>query len=365
MKNFLLFKHLANSQREYIFIFLTATIFLFTTYTKSFSEENVFTINNVQVEGDINLNFSRDKFLNMAFLDSFETLMTKILLTRDLKKVENVKLEKIKKLMSGFQVLEESYSKDEYKANFKIIYNDAKVKKFLSEKNISFSQPDKISVIFYPVLFINDEIQSFNENFFYKNWTQVVIKNEIINFLLPIEDLDDVSRIMKMKDRIEELNIDTFVNKYDVKNYVFALMDYKNKKLNIHLKTNFNSNVNSKNIFYDLKDMKNQLELNLILKDLKLNISDLWKEENLINLLMPLSIKLKFEHKNLQDLDELRNILKKINIIDNYALEEFDVNNSFFKIYYYGDPKKLKSQLLKLGYRLKNNQGFWQLYLNE
>ena len=33
--------------------------------------------------------------------------------------------------------------------------------------------------------------------------------------------------------------------------------------------------------------------------------------------------------------------------------------------YYYGDPKKLTSELLKLGYQLKNNQGFWQLYLNE
>ena len=291
--------------------------------------------------------------------------MNRILLTRDLQKVEDIKLKKIKNLINSFQIVEESYRKGEYKLTVKIFYNDLKIKNFLRKKNISFSQPENISAIFYPVLYVNDEIQSFNENFFYKNWTQVVIKNEIINFLLPIEDLDDVSRIMKMKDRIEELNIDTFVNKYDVKNYVFALMDYKNKKLNIHLKTNFNSNVNSKNIFYDLKDMKNQLELNLILKDLKLNISDLWKEENLINLLMPLSIKLKFEHKNLQDLDELRNILKKINIIDNYALEEFDVNNSFFKIYYYGDPKKLKSQLLKLGYRLKNNQGFWQLYLNE
>ena len=40
----------------------------------------------------------------------------------------------------------------------------------------------------------------------------------------------------------EQLNIDSFVNKYDVKNYAFVLMDYQNKKLNIHLKTNFNNN---------------------------------------------------------------------------------------------------------------------------
>ena len=45
-------------------------------------------INNVQVEGVIDLNFSREKYLNKAFIDSFsKLLMTKILLSRDLEKV--------------------------------------------------------------------------------------------------------------------------------------------------------------------------------------------------------------------------------------------------------------------------------------
>jgi len=365
MKNYLLLKYLIILLREYIFIFLTATIFLFTTFTKSFSEENVFIINNVKVEGTVDLNFSREKYLNKAFLDSFEILMTKVLLSRDLKKVSDIKLKQIKNLMSSFQILEESYSKNEYKANIKILYNDVKVKKFLSKKNISFSQPETISVIFYPALFINEEIQNFNENYFYRHWTEVLIKNEIINFILPLEDLDDISKIVEMKNRIEELDIDPFVNKYDVKNYVFALIDYQDVKLNIHLKIKFNNNRISKNISYEVKNINDKLQLNFILKDLKLKITDLWKEENLINLLMPMSVKVKFQHTNVKDLDRLRKIFYKISIIEDYDLEQFNINNSFFKIYYYGNPKKLRSELLKLGYQLKNDQGFWQLYLNE
>jgi len=80
---------------------------------------------------------------------------------------------------------------------------------------------------------------------------------------------------------------------------------------------------------------------------------------------MPLSIKLKFQHQNLKSLDELKNTFNRINIIDNYTLEEFNINNSFFKIYYYGNPRKLRSELLKFGYQLKNDQGYWRLYLNE
>jgi len=168
-----------------------------------------------------------------------------------------------------------------------------------------------------------------------------------------------------MKDRIEELDVDSLVNKYDIKNYVFTLIDYQNKKLNIHVKTNFNNNKINKNFLYNLENINDKLKLNSITKDLKFKITDLWKEANLINLLMPLSIRLQYQHSNLEDLDKLRNIFYKIGIIDNYTLEEFNTNKSFFKIYYYGNPKKLRSELFKFGYQLKNDQGQWRLYLNE
>ena len=71
MKNYLLLKYLATILREYAFIFFTATIFLFVLFTKSFSEENVFTINNVTVKGEIDLNFSREKYINKAFFKLF------------------------------------------------------------------------------------------------------------------------------------------------------------------------------------------------------------------------------------------------------------------------------------------------------
>ena len=94
-----------------------------------------------------------------------------------------------------------------------------------------------------------------------------------------------------------------------------------------------------------------------------MKITDLWKEENLINVLMPLSIKIKFQHTNLENLDKLRNTFYKISIIDSYTLEKFNINDSFFNIYYYGNPKKLRSELLKFGYQLTNEQGYWEVSL--
>jgi len=365
MRNYFIIKYLIDFIKEYIFIFLTATIILFIPYSKSFSEENVFTINSVKVKGPIDLNFSREKYFNKAFIDSFEVLMHKILLTSDLKKVKKIKINQIKNLMSSFQIIDESYSKDEYNANIKIFYNEDKIKTFLGSENIPFSQPKNISAVFFPVLFVENKFKSFNENFFYENWNKTEIKNELINFILPLEDLDDISKIIEMRDQIENLNINNLVNKYDVQSYAFTLMSYRDGKLNVYLKTNFNNNLVSKNIFYDIENINDKLLLNSILKDLKLRITDLWKEENLVNLLMPLSIKVKFQHYNIKNFDRIRNILHKISIIKNYKLEEFNTNSSFYKIYYYGNPKKLKLELLKFGFQLENVQGHWQIYLNE
>ena len=365
MNNYLFLKYAESILRRYVFIFFTAIAFLLLFLTKSFPEENVFTINEVSVKGEIDLKFSREKYINKAFLNSFEILMNRILLSSDLPKVKNIKLKKIKSLVQSFQILEEKYSKGEYKAKFKIFYSDSKVKKFLRKKNISFSQPENISAVFFPVFFINDEIQNFSENFFYKNWTVIKIKSELIKFILPLDDLDDISEIIKMKSEIKELDVEKLVNKYDVKNFVFALMDYHNSKLNIHVKTNFNNNKISKNFIYTVENINDDLVLNSILIDLKIKITDLWREENLINLLRPLSIRLQYLHANLEDLDKLRNIFYKIGIIDSFSLEEFNINNSYFKIYYYGNPKKLKSELIKFGYHLKNDQGYWRLYFNE
>ena len=358
-------KYLTIYFRKYVFIILTAIIILLITISKSFSEKYVFTIDNIIVEGKANIDFSRDEYINEAFLRSFKILMSKILLTRDFSKIKNIKLNKIKDLINSFQIIEETYQKNEYKGTFRILYNDVKVKKLLRQNNISFSQPKNISAVFFPVLFINEELQAYNENFFYREWTKLEIDNELINFILPIEDLDDISEIKEMRNIIEELDVDNLIKKYNISNYVFTLMNFQNKQLNVYLKTNFNNNEISKNISYELDDINNEAKLYSILKTLKIQTTDIWKEENIINLMMPLSIRVKFQYKNLQDLDKLRNTFYKINIVDDYSLEEFSINHAYFKINYYGGPRKLKSELLKFDYQLINIQGHWELYIDE
>ena len=153
MKSYFLSKYLKKFLKEYIFIFLTSIILLLIPSTKSFSEESVFTINEVKVKGGIDINFSREKYINSAFSNSFDILMNKILLTSDLKKVEKVKLKDIKNLVSSFKIQEESYREDIYSVEIEVTYSEKKVKEFLRNKIYIFLY-QKIFLQFFSRYFI-------------------------------------------------------------------------------------------------------------------------------------------------------------------------------------------------------------------
>ena len=190
-----MFNYFINRLRKFVSIFLTVTILSFSFFSKTFSSENVFTVDNIEVTGNFDTNFSREKYINKAFLDSFKILMSKILLFEDLNKLNDIKLNQVKVLVNSFKIEDETYSSSKYKGNFTIFFDDIKVKKLLVKKNISFSQPKNISAVFFPVLFVNNDMKDFDENYFYNEWTNITINNESINFILPLEDLDDVQNI--------------------------------------------------------------------------------------------------------------------------------------------------------------------------
>tara|TARA_Y100000590_G_C15681984_1_gene1000163 strand:+ start:389 stop:1486 length:1098 start_codon:yes stop_codon:yes gene_type:complete len=365
MKSFLIFKYYLLRLREYILILTTAIAFLFLQILDLASKENIFTVEDVRIEGNHDINFSREKFINKAFKLSFEKLISNILLLEDQDKIKNLNLKKIKNLIYSFKILNEEIKNDKYSANFQIEYSDAKIKKLLREKNIPFFEPKNTTVIFFPFLFIKDEIKLYNENFFYKNWLKNNNTGETVQFILPIENLDDILSVTETKGGIENLDFKKLASEYNANNYAVTIMNYESGKLKIFLKTELDSHKYNENIFYDIASFDDNSRLDFIIEDLKLKILDMWKKANLINIPLPLSIQVKYNHNSAKELNNLEKTLNKIHVINKYTLEKFDINNAFFVINYYGDPKKLNDEFYRFNYKLIDNQGNWELKANE
>ena len=99
-----MFKYYLITLREYILIFLTATLFLLLSLSNSASKENIFTVEGIQIEGIFDVNFSREKFITKAFKLSFNKLLSNILLLEDQGKLKNLSYKEIKNLIYSFKI---------------------------------------------------------------------------------------------------------------------------------------------------------------------------------------------------------------------------------------------------------------------
>ena len=85
--------------------------------------------------------------------------MFKVLLSKDFKKLKNTKISDIKKLIHSFQISEETFLENKYKAKLNVYFNEVSLNSFFGERNLLFSNPKNLSVIFYPILLEKQNIK--------------------------------------------------------------------------------------------------------------------------------------------------------------------------------------------------------------
>ena len=78
---------------------------------------------------------------------------------------------------------------------------------------------------------------------------------------------------------------------------------------------------------------------------MKKNISDTWKLKNLVDLNIPLNLKLNLEIKNLNESTEVFDKIKFIEIIEDYKVNLITKDKIILELKYYGNLKTLQEKL--------------------
>jgi len=341
---------------------LIITLLILFQSTNVGSEENYFQIKNFEIQEKIEINFSREKIIEESLKKTFNQLLKQILLSKDIGYIKKVKLADIKSFIKSFELYEESFAGNEYSAKFNIYFDKDKIGLFLAKNNLVFSAPKNVSLMFFPIILDKGKIFLFEDNIIYQNFSEYAQKEKnIINYIIPISEIDELQRIIKNKNEIENFDFKYLAEKYNVENYTITIINLKNKKSTVLLKTYFGKKKFVKTVDYNFSDLKNQSNLLSITSDIRKNILDNWKGINSINLYQPVIINFKFVHQNIKELNNLEQALEKINIITEYSILEHDKENTTFKIAYLGNPKRLSQELLDLDYELVDMQGSWAI----
>ena len=137
--------------------------------------------------------------------------------------------------------------------------------------------------MFIPILIDEEEnnLILFSENEFYKNWINENDKKDLIEYVLPSEDLEDINLIRERYFELENYDFEEIINKYSLDSYIISLFYKNSEKIRVLSKINLNNRLVLDNQVY--KNFNSQKELKNIIRETKIIFNDLWKKENQVN----------------------------------------------------------------------------------
>ena len=324
------------------------------------SDNNIFNVNNIEISQETSKN--KEKLVNTAFQKAFNELINRLLMEEDYKKLSNINLGQIKKLISYYQIIsqdEEIVDISNIKIN--VSFDKDRMHNFFYSKNILYSDIIDTEVILFPLLKKEEKYFIYTKNYFYEKWNEEKFDN-LIQYTLPVENIENIQKINSNKGNIYKLKVADFFKEYEVDNIVFANIEIKDKSAEVFLSTriegkriNKNLSINKKSI-YDEKTFYREviLEINNVIKDLI-------KSQNLIDVKIPsfLNVEIKLNQKS--NLVEFSKRLNKIDLIDNFYVQELNKDYVIIKIKYLGKINKIINKLKEEKIDLKMIAGQWQL----
>ena len=338
-------------------------IFILILFIKTetlFSENNLFSVNNIQLEKN---NEASNIVVDQAIKKGFNELISKILLKNDRDKLLDLNLSSIKQLVTYYQIANISDEEEKKQLiNFNITFDKDKIHDLFYKLGISYSDVSDKELYVLPIFIKDNEIFIFNNNFFYQNWNEIYF-NDLIEFTLPLENIEIIKKINDSKSNLINLDLFDLFDEYKNKNLALILIeDSKISKNKLFLKTSIQDKTISKNLKINENNLEKEEFYKEIIVQIKKELINIVKSKNLIDVRTPFFLNVKL-NLNTSNLVELNLRLKKVDSIENIYVQEFNKNYMNLKIKYLGNLDKIINQLKRENIDLKliNDQWVFKL----
>ncbi len=342
-------------------IFLSLIIvFLFKT-GNVFSENSIFSVDNIIIEKSDDI--ERELLINKAIKLGFYKLTQRILKEKDAIELSKTSLKDIKNLVSNYQIINEADNLKEGEVIINLTFDREKINKFLYSKDVPYADISKTKLVIFPVLVEKNNINLFSDNYFYNNWENTNIF-DFIDYVLPSENLEDIQLINQNKDNLETIKVDKILLKYDIKNYIFLVIKPGDKQANVFLKGKISGNEVIKNVEIEINNNDTKVNYTYIIKEVKKEINELWKSQNLIDISAPTFLNIMLFISKPRDLLNLQQALSTIDLIDRYSVLELNKNYAKLNVKYYGKINKIKKKFQENGIIIEIINNEWRVKLN-
>jgi len=342
-----------------VYIFFTSYVLFIIIFSTTFLQANTFKISDVEISSPFELNFNKNRVLDGGFQKSFLNLLTMITTSGERSKIKNIPIKELKSMIDSFTISNEKFVSNEYFAILETTFNKKKILNFLERKNIFPSMPIRNKVLLIPILvdIETDDIYLFNGNKFYEKWNNEKKNYQLLDYLLPTEDIEDLNEIQKTSNSIENFDFSKLITKYDLDDYIISIIYKDKKEVKIFSKINLNNSLKINNQKYIKINLDNEKDFQKVLKKLKTIYEDYWKKNNEVNTSIKLPLTLLINSGNYKKITQLEETLNSSDLVSEFYIVKFDNKIIKYKIIYNGSPKIFINDISKsnLDLIIKNN----------
>ena len=354
-------KKIFNLKCLYIFfITLSLNIFFFSTEK---IEAKSFDVENIDISRPFEINFDKNKVIDQGFEKAFFELISIIVTSIDKEKINKIKLNEIKGMIESFSIKEEKFVDEIYYVNLGVSFNKKKIFNYLEKKNIFPSIPIKKKFLFIPII-INENLNDlliFENNKVFNSWSRNDKDKHLIEYILPTEDLEDINRIKKNYENIEQYDFKEITSKYNLDHSIIALIFKNEKELRVLSRISNGKNVILKNKSYKSKDLSSELDISELIDDLKLTYDDYWKQVNQINTSIKFPLNIKINNKNKDKILNFEKNLGDIDLIYDFYITKFDKDFTYYQIIFNGAPNIFLKIMKEKNYSFDTQNKIWYL----
>ncbi|MDB9930842.1 hypothetical protein OAD03_03315 [Candidatus Pelagibacter sp.] len=341
----------------YFILFSLLIVFFSTTY----SNANAFKVSDIEISSPFELNFEKNSVIDKGFQTSFSDLISMITTSGDRNKIKNVPIKVLKGMIDSFTISDEKFLNNEYFANLETTFNKKKILKFLEDRNIFPSIPQRNKVLLFPIIMEtkDNSIYLFNDNIFYDKWNEQKNSYDLLDYLLPSEDIEDLIELQKMSKDIETYDFSNLINKYDITDSIILIINKEGNNIRTLSKINLNNSLKLENKNFSKVDILNNNDFSNIVKSLKQIYEDQWKKNNEINTSIKFPITISISSKKTKKIIELERVLDSIDHVAGFNILNFNSESIKYKITYNGTPNIFLNNMRKNNLELEMKNNIW------
>ena len=350
-----------NIRRLYIFFSSLALIIFF--FSTEVVKAKSFEINDIEISQPFEISFDKNKVIDLGFKKAFFELVYSLIKSPDFKKIDDIRLNEIKSMIETFSIKEEKFIDQKYYVNLGVSFNKKKIFRYLEKKNIFPSRILKEQFLFIPVI-INEkgnDISIFSNNPIYADWNKTNKRYQLIKYLLPSEDLEDLNLIKEKLDVIETYDFNEITKKYFLTNSIISLIFKGKNEIRILTKIYNDKNEIIKNDTFKNINIENETDLKFLIENLKNLFEDTWKKLNEINTSIKVPITIKIKNDDLKKSNNFEFFLNEIDMVSDYSIQKFDKEFILYEVLFNGTVQNFINIMKNKKYNLNTQKKVWMI----